>query len=306
MGTVFVAGSINLDLVAVMDSLPRPGQTVLGRDFARHPGGKGANQAVASARLGTPTVLVGKIGADPFGLELRAFLSSQGVDTRRVEVAEVATGVALILVDRAGENSITVIPGANGCLTPADVSDLPLATGDVALSQFETPIATVERFLACARAKGATAVLNPAPALPECGSLLQLADILILNETELAVFSGTSAIATELADVFELAARTRRRSEQGIVVTLGSRGVIALNGELRLMVPGHRVTAIDTTGAGDTFAGVLAAKLAGRSTFAHAVESANAAAAYSVQHAGAAASSPSASELAAFMAAVGA
>jgi|SRR6188768_31971 len=305
MGSVFVTGSINLDLVAVADSLPRPGQTLLGRDFARHPGGKGANQAVASARLGARTALVGKVGADPFGAELRAFLSAQGVDTSRVGTAEVATGVALILVDRAGENSIVVVPGANGCLTPEDVSELPFATGDVALSQFETPAATVERFLVRARENGATTVLNPAPALLEHAELLELADILLLNESELALFSGTPTLGPELDDIFETAARVRRRTDQQLIVTLGSRGALAIAGALRLQVHGYAVTAIDTTGAGDTFAGALAAKLAEQSTLAHALGAANAAAAYSVQRAGAATSSPTTSELAEFVAAAG-
>lgn len=300
MPKVFVAGSINMDLVAVSDALPRPGETVLGRGFARHPGGKGANQAVASAKLDAHTLLVGKVGADAFGAELREFLRSQRVDTTRVTQASVATGTALVLVDAAGQNCIVVVPGANERLEPSDVAELPLSARDVALTQFETPPGTVERFLQRAKHAGAIGILNPAPARAEYAWLLPLADIVLLNETELALFAAASHVESEPARVLELAARVRRRSEQTIVVTLGARGAVALHGSEQRVLEGHRVAAVDTTGAGDTFAGALAASLADGSMLRHALELANTAAAISVQRAGAAESSPTRNELEGF------
>jgi ribokinase len=297
MPQVFVAGSINMDLVAVSDALPRPGETVLGRDFARHPGGKGANQAVASAKLDATTRLVGKVGDDAFGAELSEFLRRQGVDTTRVTLAPVATGTALILVDAQGENCIVVVPGANDRLEPSDVAELPLSSRDVALTQCEIPPATIERFLRRAKQADAIGILNPAPARAEHAGLLPLADILLLNETELALFAGAPGIETESRRALELAERVRCRSEQIIVVTLGARGAVALCGSEQILLEGRRVVAVDTTGAGDTFAGALAASLADGAALRQALERANSAAAISVQRPGAAESSPSRTEL---------
>lgn len=297
MANVVVAGSINMDLVAVADALPRPGETALGRSFARHPGGKGANQAVASAKMGASTRLLAKVGADPFGVELRDFLHGQGVDTTGVTAATVATGTALILVDGAGENCIVVVPGANERLEPSDVAELPLSAQDVALTQFEIPPATVERFLLNAQQRGATRLLNPAPARPEYSRLLELADIVLVNETELALYSDQNRVESEPERALELAERVRRRPEQVVVVTLGARGAVALQASERIILDGHRVVAVDTTGAGDTFAGALAASLADGAALTRALEIANAAAAISVQRPGAATSSPLRSEV---------
>jgi len=297
MPSVFVAGSINVDLVAVTAALPRPGETVRGQSFAQHFGGKGANQAIASAKLEVPTSLVGKVGKDAFGDELCAFLRQLGVDTTRVGACAAATGVALIVVERSGENCIVVVPGANDQLEPADVADLPMNARDVALTQLETPSATVERFLERARACGATAILNPAPAHPEHAALLELADIVLVNETELALLAATPAVPSSSTAALSAAAQLRRRREQIVVVTLGARGAVALVGDEHIELGGHRVDAVDTTGAGDTFAGALAASLASGSGLARALELANAAAALSVQRPGAAVSSPTLREL---------
>ena len=196
MARVYVAGSINMDLVARAARHPRPGETVAGTHVATYPGGKGANQAIAAARLGAETILLGKLGTDTFGNQLRDFLSGQGVQLDYLrQTAAAATGVALIVVAESGENSIVVVPGANALLEPDDLANVPIAAGDVVLSQFEIPLATIQQLFTRARAVGATTILNPAPAQRCAREVLALADVLILNESELAFFADTASIA---------------------------------------------------------------------------------------------------------------
>lgn len=301
MGSVYVAGSVNLDLVAESARLPQPGETVLGRAFRRSPGGKGANQAVAAVKLGAEVVLVGKVGADPFGAELREYLRQQGVDAERVGIADAPTGVALIVVDERGENTIVVVPGANDALTPEDVAALPLTSEDVALSQLETPGPTIARFFERAKQVGATTVLNAAPARLDQAHVLDAADVLLVNETELSLFGGGHA-SVEPADAIVAAGGLRRRASQTVIVTLGGRGAVAVGEGPPLFVAGHPVSVVDTTGAGDAFAGALAASLSQGQPLRRALERANAAGALSVGRAGAALSSPTAAELRDFMA----
>src|SRR5579871_5681849 len=190
MGRVVVAGSINMDVVATAERHPAVGETVLGKEVLYFPGGKGANQAVAAAKLGAETILIGRLGADAFGADLRTFLVGQGVDLSLVqESAEAHTGTAIITLAHA-DNTIVVIPGANGLVSAGDVATAPFATGDVAVSQFEIPLPTIAAFFERARAAGATTILNPAPAHPINAELLGLVDILVLNETELGLLSG--------------------------------------------------------------------------------------------------------------------
>src|SRR6195952_5377643 len=185
MGRVLVAGSINMDVVATADRHPLVGETVAGRAVLYFPGGKGANQAVAAAKLGAATTLIGRVGRDAFGHDLRAFLEAQGVDLAFVrDTPEAHTGTAIITVANA-DNTIVVIPGANALVSAADVTMPLLAKGDVAVSQFEIPLPAISAFFKRAHATGATTVLNPAPALPFDRELLDLVDILILNESEL-------------------------------------------------------------------------------------------------------------------------
>src|ERR1700757_470519 len=192
MGRVFVAGSINMDVVATAERHPRVGETVAGKEVLYFPGGKGANQAVAAAKLGAYTTLIGRLGKDAFGAELRAFLSAQGVDLSLVrETADAHTGTAIITLADA-DNTIVVVPGANGLVTPEDVAPVSLAKGDIAVSQFEIPLPAIAAFFKRARAAGATTILNPAPARQIGAELLSLVDILVLNETELALLSGKS------------------------------------------------------------------------------------------------------------------
>jgi len=302
MGRVVVAGSINMDVVATAERHPKIGETVAGHEVLYFPGGKGANQAVAAAKLGAPTMLIGRLGQDAFGSELKVFLAAQGVDLRFVrETPEVHTGTAIITLANA-DNTIVVIPGANGLVGADDISAVALATGDIAVSQFEIPLPAIRAFFEHARATGATTVLNPAPARPCDSGLLDLVDILILNETELGVLAQTELRDTDDVASFVAAARSLQAGRgQIICVTLGKRGVLALvNGE-PLAVPGRDVTAVDTTGAGDCFVGALAAQLAQATPLRTALGYANAAASICVQRMGAAPSMPTAVEVAAII-----
>jgi ribokinase len=299
MARVYVAGSINMDLVARTARHPLPGETVAGTHFATYPGGKGANQTIAAARLGADTVLLGKLGTDTFGDQLCDFLSGQGVrlDYLR-QTAAAATGVALIVVAESGENSIVVVPGANALLEPDDVAGVPVAAGDVVLSQFEIPLAPIQQLFTQARAIGATTILNPAPARGDAREVLGLADVLILNESELAFFAGVDPIPASSPDAIAAAARhVRARAEQVVVATLGAHGALAIVGEHQLRIPGHPVRAVDTTAAGDTFAGATAARLACGYPIERALRDANTAAAICVQRPGAAPSIPTAAEV---------
>ena len=304
MGRVFVAGSINMDVVATADRHPRVGETIAGTAVLYFPGGKGANQAVSAAKLGAPTTLIGRLGTDAFGTELRTFLAAQGIDLRFVkDTVEAHSGTAIITIANA-DNTIVVIPGANAMVDAADVAAPVLAKGDVAVSQFEIPLPTIAAFFTRARAAGATTILNPAPAMPFGPELLDLVDILILNETELGLLSGTELRDTdEPARFVEAARRLPANPNRTICVTLGKRGVLALVEGQPLLIPGRAVKAVDTTGAGDCFVGALAAQLAQSKPIRDALDYANAAASICVQRMGAGPSMPTAAEVEATLAA---
>ena len=298
MGRVFVAGSINMDVVATADRHPRIGETVLGQAVLYFPGGKGANQAVAAAKQGAPTTLIGRLGADAFGQDLKAFLAAQGVDLRFVrETAKAHTGTALITLAN-GDNTIVVIPGANGLVDAADVAAPMLAKGDIAVSQFEIPRPAIAAFFKRARGAGATTILNPAPAREFGPELFDLIDILILNESELGLLAKIELRDTDDHISFIDAARSLPFGGDKIIcVTLGRRGAFALIGGKPLIIPGRPVGAVDTTGAGDCFVGAVAAQLADGKTIQAALEYANAAASICVQRMGAARSMPNAAEV---------
>jgi ribokinase len=300
MGRVFVAGSINMDVVATATRHPRVGETVAGQAVHYFPGGKGANQAVAAAKLGAPTTLIGRLGTDAFGQQLRQFLKLQGVDLSLVkETADIHTGTAVITV-AAADNTIVVVPGANALVSADDVAAPALAKDDVAVSQFEIPQATIGAFFKRARAAGATTILNPAPAIACSPGLLELVDIMILNETELGFLAGTPLSDTDApARFIEAARRLPAASGKTICVTLGKRGVLSLVGGEPSLIAGRAVKAVDTTGAGDCFVGALAAQLANGKAIRDALEYANAAASICVQRMGAAPSMPTAAEVAA-------
>jgi ribokinase len=299
MGRVIVAGGINMDVVATADRHPAIGETVTGSEVLYFPGGKGANQAVAACKLRAPTKLLGTLGEDAFGEALKAFLARQGVDISLVrETAEAHTGTAIITLANS-DNTIVVIPGANGLVKADDLASAALAKGDIAISQFEIPMPAIRAFFGRARAVGATTILNPAPAR-ECDlELLGLVDILVLNETELGLLSGRKICEIdETASFVEAAQSLRASADQIVCVTLGKRGVVALAHGEPVIVPGRSVKAIDTTGAGDCFVGALAARLAMGASIREALFYANAAASISVQRMGAAPSMPTAEEVA--------
>ncbi|QPF89785.1 ribokinase [Bradyrhizobium commune] len=300
MGGVFVAGSINMDVVATADRHPRVGETVAGREVLYFPGGKGANQAVAASRLGAKTTLIGRLGKDSFGAELRAFLGAQGIDLGHVtETAEAHSGTAIITVAEA-DNTIIVIPGSNALVSAEDVAAVPLAKGDVAVSQFEIPLATIAAFFRHARAAAATTLLNPAPAQKFGHDLLALVDILVLNETELSLLAVTELADSDPHDrIADAARRIRVNRDQIICVTLGKRGVIALVDDRTVLIQGRNVAAVDTTGAGDCFVGAVAALLADGQPIESALGYANVAASVSVQRMGAAPSMPTIAEVSA-------
>jgi ribokinase len=298
MGRVFVAGSINMDVVATASRHPRIGETVAGNAVRYFPGGKGANQAVAAAKLGAPTTLIGRIGKDAFGDQLKTFLAAQGIDLTFVrETAGVHTGTAIITVANA-DNTIVVIPGANATVTAAEVVAPTLAKGDIAVSQFEIPLPTISAFFKRARAGGATTILNPAPATQFDAEMLALVDILILNESELGFLTKAELRDTDDDARFIEAARLLQTGKDKIVcVTLGRRGVLALIDGQPLTISGRAVRAVDTTGAGDCFVGAVAAQLAGGRSIGDALDYANVAASICVQRMGAAPSMPSAAEM---------
>jgi ribokinase len=304
MGRVFVAGSINMDVVATADRHPRIGETVAGNAVLYFPGGKGANQAVSAVKLGAPTILIGRLGKDAFGDELMAFLAAQGIDLSFVqETVEAHTGTAIITTANA-DNTIVVIPGANARVNAADVGGPALAKGDIAVSQFEIPLAAVSAFFKRARAAGATTILNPAPAIEFDAELLDLVDILILNESELGFLTRTELRHTDdHARLIEVARSLKTSKEKIICVTLGKRGALALIDGEPLIIPGRIVEAVDATGAGDCFVGAVAAQLAGRKSIREALAYANSAASICVQRMGAAPSMPTAAEVEAVIAA---
>jgi ribokinase len=300
MGRVFVAGSINMDVVATAERHPRLGETVAGREVFYFPGGKGANQAVAAAKLGAVTTLIGRVGTDAFGRDLRTFLAAQGIDLAFVQdTPEAHTGTAIITLANA-DNTIVVIPGANALVTAADVAAPSLARGDVAVSQFEIPLPAISAFFKRARAAGAMTILNPAPAQPFDRELRDLADILILNESELGLLARIELRDTDDDACFIEAARLLQAGTDKIIcVTLGGRGGIALLGGEPLIIPGRIVKALDTTGAGDCFVGAVAAQLANGHAIRDAFDYGNVAASICVQRMGAAPSMPTAAEVAA-------
>jgi ribokinase len=298
MGRVFVAGSINMDVVATADRHPRIGETVAGTAVLYFPGGKGANQAVAAAKLGAPTTLIGRLGKDAFGDQLKAFLAAEGIDLSFVQqTSQAHTGTAIITVANA-DNTIVVVPGANALLSAADVEASVLARDDIAVSQFEIPLPAISAFFKRARAAGATTILNPAPAVEFDRQLLDLVDILILNETELGFLTKTELHDTDDYPRFIEAARSLQAGkDKTICVTLGKRGVLALVNGQPLVIDGRAVKAVDTTGAGDCFVGAVAAQLAGGKTIHDALHYANMAASICVQRMGAAPSMPTVAEV---------
>ncbi|BAU06813.1 ribokinase [Fischerella sp. NIES-3754] len=261
--TVIVFGSINLDLVATAPRLPLPGETLLGHDFLKVPGGKGANQAVALARLGIPTQMVGRVGAQSFSAELIESLQAAGVQTENVLVDEtVSSGVAIIIIDDTGQNQIVVIPGANGCVNQEDVTRMSrlLPESSALLLQLEIPLSTVVAAAQTATTAGVTVILDPAPAqsnLPN--ELYPLVDIITPNEVEAGQLMGFPVDGQESAK--KAAEALLNRGVKNAIVKLGAQGVVCATSAETFFVPAFPVKAVDTVAAGDAFNGGLAAAI---------------------------------------------
>jgi len=301
---IAVVGSLNMDLVVRAPRIPQPGETIIGRDFHVIPGGKGANQAVAAARLGGQVSMVGRVGDDDFGAGLRHTLAEAGIDYRYVSLdPEAATGVALIEVDDQAQNSIVVASGANMRLTPAHVdrAETAIAQAKVLLLQLEVPLETVTRAAEIARGHNVTVILNPAPAQPLPTELLKLVDILIPNESETALLTGLPTRSQ--AELKAAALNLQAMGVNTVILTLGEKGVLlAQFGEAPSIHPAFEVTALDTTAAGDAFAGGLAAGLGEGMSLPEAIRWGNAAGALATTTLGAQPSLPARAQLEALLA----
>jgi ribokinase len=294
---VTVVGSINQDMVARVPRLPGPGETVLGHDLVMVPGGKGLNQAVAAARAGAMTSFIGMVGDDSAGQHLLAVLDEEGVDTRGVATVGALTGRALISVADDGENHIVVVPGANAAVSVAHVDrhHAPVERARVVLAQLEIPLVAVEAALRRARAAGVTTILNATPPLPLDAELLRLVDVLVVNEHEAAALAGGSVSTS--ADASDAGRALRATGCGVVVVTLGSEGAVLVSEGGVVHRPAIRVEVIDTTAAGDAFAGTFAARLAAGADAGDALRWAVAAGALAVTTLGAAPSIPARSDV---------
>jgi ribokinase len=299
VASVIVIGSINMDIVASATRYPQLGETVSGTSLQFVPGGKGANQAVAAARSGARTRLIASVGDDPFAQELTGFLAREGVDLSAVRpTVGVATGVAIIVVDGRGENSIVVVPGANAHLDVIDVEAVTIEPDDIVVAQLEVPASTVAAAFEHARARGATTILNATPVQDAVRELDHLVDVLVVNEIELTALTGVTVTReSSAAEIRAAISRLGRAGRAATVVTLGARGVVATVGDRPVEVAGRVVDAVDTTGAGDCLVGVLAARLAAGDTIDAGLEIANVAASICVERAGAGPSMPTLDEL---------
>ena len=258
---ITVLGSINMDLIATVSRLPKPGETVAGDTFATAPGGKGANQALAARRAGAQVAMVGACGEDEFAVPALTHLRYDGVNLDRVRNAPTATGVASIFVGGDGENVIVIIPGANGTVGvhDAEAAIAGMSAGDILMLQLEIPSATIEAALKLARAKRIKTILNTAPITVEATRLAALADTVIANESEFELLIGQSGLD---AKAREQAMRDyAARSNQTVIVTLGGDGVIAIRDGKMFRAPSLAIEPVDTVGAGDTFCGYFAAGL---------------------------------------------
>lgn len=302
---IVVVGSSNTDMVVKAARIPAPGETVLGGAFVMAAGGKGANQAVAAARLGAEVTLVARLGADPLGDEAIAGYQKDSILTDLiVRDPDRPTGVALILVDAHGENSITVALGANEALSPDDVERAAdrIRTADAVVMQLEVPLAAVERAAAIARAAGVPAILDPAPApdggLPE--ALLRNVTCLKPNESEAERLTGISV--SDLASAERAARALQELGPRTVIITLGSQGAIVVDEAAVHHVPAYRVTAVDTTAAGDAFTGAFATAVGAGAALVEAVRRAAAAGALAATRMGAQPSLPTQAEWEAFIA----
>jgi ribokinase len=299
---IVVVGSSNTDMIIKLERIPRAGETLLGGEFMTAAGGKGANQAVAAARAGGRVSLVARVGRDAMGDQALRGFRDDGVDvTHVIRDARAASGIAFIFVSRNGENSIAVASGANSLLCPADINEAHpvIAKARVLLLQLETPLATVTAAAKSASRSETLIILNPAPARRLPDELLRRVSFMTPNEAEAELLSGIKL--KTIKSVERAATSLRRRGARTVIITLGKRGALIACADGTELVPGFRVKAVDATGAGDVFNGVLATSLAEGRPIKEAVLFANAAAAVSVTREGAQPSAPTRSDIDRFL-----
>jgi ribokinase len=301
---IVVVGSLNLDLVVQVQKIPGVGETVLGGDFQTHPGGKGANQAAEVGLLNYPVHMIGRIGSDDFGKQLRQSLDSKGVDTAAVTTTEGPSGIAMIEVQARGDNCIVVAPGANALLTAADLDahiDL-IRNASLVLTQLETPIPTLEHLAAICQREQVPLMLDPAPATPLSAALLARLTWITPNETEAQSLTGSKHSLDDESEIRALAESLLKMGPKNVVVKLGERGAyLALQDGTRASVAAFKVHAVDTTAAGDCFNGAFAVALAKGTPSIEAARFAAAASAISVTRPGAQPSMPTLAEVESFM-----
>ncbi|GAA0258551.1 ribokinase [Pseudomonas rhodesiae] len=300
---VVVIGSLNMDLVTRASRLPHAGETLIGQTFSTVPGGKGANQAVAAARLGGEVAMIGCVGTDAYGSQLREALLFEGIDCQAVSSVAGSSGVALIVVDDSSQNAIVIVAGSNGALTPASLQafDAVLQGADVIVCQLEVPMDTVGYALKRGRELGKTVILNPAPAsAPLPAEWYASIDYLIPNESEASALSGVMVDSLDSAK--EAATRLIEAGAGKVIVTLGAQGALFADGQGFEHLVAPRVKAVDTTAAGDTFVGGFAAALSAGKSEAEAIRFGQVAAALSVTRAGAQPSIPTLHDVQGFVA----
>jgi ribokinase len=300
---IVVVGSINTDLVVRVDSFPVPGETVYGSDFSTYAGGKGANQAAAAARLGATVSMLGAVGDDSYGSERREDLANAGVNVAPIIVrSEIPSGVALIQVDRSGQNQIVIVPGANGTVSPDEVRHgltSILRPGDLMLAQLELPLDTVQSSLQFARNLGARSIVNTAPFVEGCEDFLGLIDVLVVNEIEAGQLLGRGPVTID--EAADAAQELRAHGPELVFVTLGAAGAVIQDSSTTTSIPAPEVRVIDTTGAGDATVGAFAMALSEGMETAEAARIAVMTGSFAVQRAGAQASQPTRDELYAFI-----
>ena len=304
MGLITVIGSLNMDLVVRTPKMPQAGETLAGTDFHLIPGGKGANQSVAAARAGATTRMVGCIGADAFGPVLLDSLTAAGVDVSGVTSLDgITTGTATIVVDDCGENRIIIVAGANGMVSPDFIQDQwpAIRQSDLILLQHEIPLQTVHTIIAQAHADGIQVILNPAPVYAMSRNILSQVDTLILNEVEASALTGLKVTDPNTARI--VASTLVDLGVHTVIITLGSNGAILHNTRYELFQPAFKVEVVDTTAAGDTFAGGYAASILSGKQPPEALLYASAASALAVTRLGAQTSIPDRTEVEAFIAA---
>ena len=281
MARVVVCGSINMDFVVILDTHPMPGETILGKELKYFMGGKGCNQAVSASRLGADTVMIGQIGEDAFGDTMRTFLQSENIDTHHISTdSNVATGMALVTIDKQAENAIVVIPGANGTMKQQNIDTFVFTETDILVCQNEIPTDIMITAFERASVIGAKIIYNPAPAIKVPDVLFALADIIVVNESEYDFYQHYLQINTKT-----------------LIQTLGKKGVFVAEQGVQYGVSGRSVKAVDTTGAGDCFVGAIACRLSKGDTIKDAVTYANISASIAVTRHGASNGMPYAHEI---------